>query len=238
MLPLADVRIVELSEGIAAPFCAKLLADLGARVLKIEPHPGLSGYSGDAARRAGPFPGDALHPEKSGLFLYTNTSRQSLVIDVDTPAGRARLLELLRNADAFITAMSPKLARQRRLTYAALTHTLPSLVVTSITPFGTYGPRASYKANDFIIGHVGGVTYPNAQEADDPEKLPSLQIPAHLCSFSGGMAGAVATLAALRSRQFDGRGQHVDVSMQEAVATNLRHDVAAYTYARQIPGRI
>ncbi len=231
MAGLSDLRIVDAGQGIAAPFCAKLLADLGADVIKVEPP------KGDAARRAGPFPGDVPHPEKSGLFLYVNTSKRGVTLNLDHAGGRALLLRLLECADVFLTDIPPRLARHRGFQPAALCKRFPRLIVVTITPFGAYGPHKDYLANDLVIAHAGGVTYPNAQAGGDPDRLPSLNIPACVPSFYGGLNAAVATLAALRSRRVNGGGQHVDVSLQECQTTNLRHDVAAYTFAGQVPVR-
>ena len=98
---LAGVRVVDLSQGIAGPYCTKLLADLGAEVIKVEPP------AGDYTRRLGPFPGDAPDPEKSGLFIHLNGNKKSVVLDIDTDDGRAALGKLLANADVLVESEMP-----------------------------------------------------------------------------------------------------------------------------------
>ena len=94
---LADLRVVELAEFISGPYCTKLLADLGAEVIKVEkPH------IGDISRKLGPFPGDVPHPEKSGLFLYLNTNKLGITLNINMATGREILKELLKDADVFV----------------------------------------------------------------------------------------------------------------------------------------
>jgi len=101
-----DIRVLELGEGVSAAFCAKLFADHGADVIKVEPP------VGDITRRWGPFPGDQPHPEKSGLFFFLNTNKRGVMLDVTTTEGHERLLQLLRWADVFVENNPPQYMRQ------------------------------------------------------------------------------------------------------------------------------
>ncbi|MBI3968469.1 MAG: CoA transferase, partial [Chloroflexi bacterium] len=131
---LADLRIVEWGELVSAAFCTKLLADLGAQVVKVEP-PG-----GDPARAYGPFPNDEPHPERSGLFLNLNTNKSGEVLDPNTGADHERIRELLRGADVLVTNY-PRLTVERAgLSYEQLRSDFPRLVYCHLTPFGLEGP--------------------------------------------------------------------------------------------------
>ena len=102
---LAGIRVVELSSGVAAPFCAKLFGDYGAEVIKVEPP------DGDVSLRWGPFPADNPHPEKSGLFFFLNTNKRGITLDVDAPEQRQHLLDLVSVADVFIEDNQPRRMR-------------------------------------------------------------------------------------------------------------------------------
>ena len=132
---LSHIRVVELCNLIAGPYCTKLLADLGAEVIKVE-RPGL----GDDARRRGPFLNDSPHPERSGLFQYLNTNKLGITLDVETTAGRDILRELVRQSDVLVEDHPPAVLEGLGLTYPQLSEANPRLVMTSITPFGQSGP--------------------------------------------------------------------------------------------------
>ncbi|MBF8267888.1 MAG: hypothetical protein HW388_1396 [Dehalococcoidia bacterium] len=132
---LSGLRVVELGGFIPAPYCTKLMADMGAEVIKIE-EPG----KGDPARRYGPFPKDDPHPERSLLFAYLNTNKQGITLDVKSPLGRKLFKELLRDADVLVESNPPRLMKKLGLDYKSLSGINPRLIVTSITPFGQTGP--------------------------------------------------------------------------------------------------
>src|SRR5512139_1151763 len=126
---LEGIRVIELGQSVSGPYCAKLFADYGADVVKVEP-PG-----GDTARRWGPFPADAAHLEKGGLFFFLNTNKRGVAIDVTTPRGRDLFLQLISHADVLIENNSPQQMRQWGLDYGALSAANPNLVMISITPY-------------------------------------------------------------------------------------------------------
>jgi len=146
---LQGARVVEWSQMVAGPYCAKLLADLGADTIKVEEP------KGDEARKRGPFLHDEVHPEKSLLFLYLNTNKRGVTLDVRTPPGREKFLELVRWADILIEDHLPQTLEELKLTYAELSKINPALVMTSITPFGQTGPYRNYKAYDLNVWHGG-----------------------------------------------------------------------------------
>jgi crotonobetainyl-CoA:carnitine CoA-transferase CaiB-like acyl-CoA transferase len=153
--PLTGYRILDLA-GPLGFHCTKLLADMGADVIKVEP-PG-----GDEARRIPPFKDDSPHPEKSLYFLHFNTNKRSITLDVEKPDGRAILLELAKKADVVIETYSPARREELGLGYQELSAGNPGLVHASITPFGETGPWRDYKANDMAGIALGNLLYPAA----------------------------------------------------------------------------
>ncbi len=222
---LDDVKIVEYAHFISGPYCAKLLADLGAEVIKIE-EPGV----GDEARRAEPFLNDIPHPERSGLFLYLNTNKLGITLDLKTAAGLKLLKELLKEADIFVENNSPSVAKELGIDYESLKEINPRLIVTSITPFGQTGPYRDYKATDLICCHMGGLGHNTPGSVQNAAEQPPLRPGGRQTDFVAGSTGAMATLFALFARQATGQGQHVDISEQEAIASFVRMEIAFYTY--------
>src|SRR5256885_13229634 len=134
---LDQLHVLEVGSGVAAAYGAKLLADLGAQVIKVEP-PG----RGDATRARGPFPGNVPHPEKSGLFLYLNANKRGITLDLARPRGREVLERLAACADLLVHDVHPREMAGRGLDYERLSAMHPALVMTSIAPFGLGGPPA------------------------------------------------------------------------------------------------
>jgi len=222
---LSDLKVIEWGEFISAPYCAKLLADLGAEVIKIEA-PGV----GDEARRFGPFPGDVPHPEKSGLFLYCNTNKLGITLDVRKATGKKILLTLIKEADIFIENHPPQEMEKLDLDFESLKKINPKLIMTSLTPFGQTGPHRNYKATDLVSFHMGGYGYHITGAVDDPNSDPPLKPRGHHANFAAGITGAAATLSAVFARKKTDRGQHVDISEQEAQVPFVFGNVANYTY--------
>jgi crotonobetainyl-CoA:carnitine CoA-transferase CaiB-like acyl-CoA transferase len=203
---------------VAAPYCGKLLADLGADVLKVE-EPRL----GDPARRRGPFPDDLPHPERSGLFLYLNTSKRGITLSLETEAGRRIFRKLVASADILIEDRTPGELERMGLGYPELSKLNPRLIVTSITPFGQSGPHRGYRSHHLNRYHSGGFSsFFYMLEGDE---RPPLKGGGYLGEYDGGLTAAVGTLAAVVSRRRTGRGQHLDVSNQEAMMCLERVDI-------------
>ena len=227
---LDDVRIIDLSQEIAGPFCTKLLADYGADVIKIEPPRG-----GDPARRWGPFKDDDPHPEKSGLFLYLNTNKRSVTLDIATPSGQRILRELVARADVLVEGFPPGTLAGWGLGYESLSRLNPRLVMTSITWFGQTGPYRDFKGSEIVLYAMGGEMYSTGIPDREPIKtaLTSSQVQA------GAMA-AVATLGALLLARAEGLGQHVDLSMMEALCGGIDRrapSLIGYQYTGEISPR-
>jgi len=216
---LAGLRVLELAENVAAPYCAKLFADLGAEVIKIE-RPG-----GDPSRRRGPFPDDQPHPERSALFLYLNTSKRSQVLDLGLESDRARFQSLADDADILIEDRGPGELDNLGLGFEVLAKRNPALIVCSITPFGQTGPNRHFKSRHLNLYHGAGHSSPFAVPKGD--RAPA-RAGGYLGEYDAGLTAAVGTLAAVYARENDGLGQHIDVSKQEAMMCLERVTIGRY----------
>src|SRR5437870_972035 len=143
MPPLAGVRVLDLTHYLAGPRCTKLLADFGADVIKVERPP-----SGDPARRLGPFYHDVPSPEASGTFLFLNTNKRSVTLDLKTDLGRDWLLRLAESADIVVESFRPGVMDSLGLGYQMLQARRPGLVMTSISNFGQTGPYRDLPASE------------------------------------------------------------------------------------------
>ncbi|MBI2867773.1 MAG: CoA transferase [Chloroflexi bacterium] len=208
---LAGIRVLDLCQMVAGPYCAKLLGDLGAEVTKIEP-PG----SGDMARQRAPFVGDQPHPDRSLLFLYVNTSKKGITLDVSKPGGM-KLLELLaKDTDILLHDYQPAQAAAVGLQYERFRAVNPALVMVALTPFGSTGPYKDFKAyplNTFHAGGEGYLTPAGAQYLDRPP----VRVGKYVGEYSAGLSATIAILGALYWQRITGQGQFVDVSKQEAL---------------------
>ena len=207
--PLEGLRIVEIASDIAGPYCAKLLADLGARVTKIEP-PG-----GDPLRAWGPFPGAVPHPERSGLFEYLNAGKQGVTLDLAAGAGLPALRALVEDADVLVESLPPGTLERWGLDGRALQAARPHLVVVRISSFGQSGPWRSREATPLTLQAASGwIT------SKDPDR-PPVQAGARIPEYIAGAYGALGALTALRVRSGHDRPTEVDVSTAESLLSTL-----------------
>jgi crotonobetainyl-CoA:carnitine CoA-transferase CaiB-like acyl-CoA transferase len=190
-------------------FCTKLLADFGADVIKVEPP------EGDAGRSRGPFPEDNPHPERSMYFLFYNTNKRSITLNLDSELGRSIFKRLAAKADVIVESFPVGYLKGLGLDYDSLRETNPGLVMASITPFGQNGPWKDYKGSDLIALASSG----HMQITGDPDGPPVRQANGQ-SHFPGAQYGAMAITAALYYRDvLSGTGQYVDVSLQESLIT-------------------
>ena len=224
---LGGVRVIEVGSQVSAPFCARLLADYGADVIKVET-PG----EGDEARRQGPFVGDDPHPEKSISFLYLNTNKRGVTLDLSTRTGQGILSRLVESADVLVENLPPAQSQALGLSSGFRGDIRPGLFVTSITPFGQSGPYRDLAATDIVTCALSGLMYHSGDSDREP-----LRSALNQSLYVAGIDAAVATLVALFQRLTTGKGQHVDVSVMECMATHLVQAVPYYNYMGAIKGR-
>ena len=237
---LEGVRVLDLTHYIAGPYCTKLLSGLGADVIKIE-HP----RRGDGARWLGPFasegaeipPGPPLSrfrsgggspPEDSAWFLYLNTAKQSLALDLKSPKGRKVALELAAKADILVENFAPGALDSLGLSYAELQDANPALVVTSISNFGQTGPYRDWKASELNLYALGGLMNITGEPDQEPlkEGMP-------LAQLGAGQNAFAATMAALMYAEETGEGQQIDVSIAEYATNILENALMQYSYSGQ-----
>jgi len=200
---LSPYRVLDLVQGTCL-IAGKMLADLGANVIKIE-KPG-----GDATRNIGPFYKDIPDPEKSLFWFAYNTNKRGITLDIETADGKELFKELAKKADLVIETFPPGYMDELRLGYSALSQLNPGIIVTSITPYGQTGPKAHYKSSE-LTSWASGVSL---DVSGDPDRPPvGFSFPHAF--LHGGAEGAAASLVALWHRELTGEGQHVDVSIQE-----------------------
>jgi len=223
--PLTGYRVLDLG-GPLSLHCTKLLADMGADVIKIEP-PG-----GDESRRVPPFKDDAPHSEKSLYFLHFNTNKRGITLDVEKPDGREILLELCKKADVLIETNRPSRAKELRLTYQDLSAVNPALIVASITPFGQSGPWKEYKANDMAGIGLGNLLYLAGEPGEPP-----LQPPGEIAYGMASTYGAFGIAVALYHRLESGKGQQIDVSMHECAGHIAGYFIPTFGYTGEKPAR-
>lgn len=223
---LDDIRVLDLA-GEAGAYCAKLLADLGADVIKVEP-PG-----GDATRHIGPFYHDEVDPEKSLYFFYMNTSKRSITLNIQTADGQALLKRLLPTADVLVESFPPGYMDGLGLGYQALSQINPRLIYVSITGFGLWGPHAHYKATDIVAVAMSGMMT-LAGFPDDPPNRPY----GNQAYYCASIQAATGVTMALFHRDRSGQGQLVEVSMQEALSMNQETAMQFWDIRREVRQRV
>lgn len=211
---LAGCRVLDLTNEIGL-FAGKVLGDYGADVIKIE-KPG-----GDSARNIGPFYGNTPDPEKSLFWFAMNTSKRGITLDIENRKGRDLFKRLAKTADIVIESFEPGYMAELGLGYADLREIKPDIILTSITPFGQTGPYASYRATDIVGCAMGGLVRILGELGHPPVRM-SCDPQAYL---HAGLQGALGSAMAYYHQQMTGEGQHVDVSMQDAVALTLMNVV-------------
>ena len=207
--PLSSCRVLDLTDEKGL-LCAKVLADLGADVIKVEP-PG-----GSSARTIGPFYNDIPHPEKSLSWFAYNANKRGITLNIECEDGREILKKLVATADIVIESFHPGYMKGLGLGYDDLCGIKSDIILTSITPFGQDGPYRDFQASDLVCWSMGGFAYLTG-DADRPP----VQVSFPQAYLTGANEASVATMVALYYREIAGEGQHVDVSIQASVAKNM-----------------
>lgn len=225
--PLAGIRVLDLSQWQQGPYATVLLSDLGADVIKVEPP------SGDSARRHGPFPGDIPHLERSGLFLFLNANKRSVVLDLEHEDGRESLRALVERADILVHNLPLADLERLGLQYESLSARNRQLVMVSVTVFGYDTPYRYWKGSALNATMASGISY----RIGDPDRAP-LWIPYCAADFQGGVHGAAAALLALRARRLTGEGQHAWLSIVEVLGVYLNGaNIPSFLFHGQLRAR-
>lgn len=228
---LEALNVIEVSHtGFVAAMTAKMLGDLGATVIKVEPP------EGDAARRRGPFRDGVADPEASGSFLYLNANKRSVTLDLKQADGRSELDALARQADLLVHDFQPAEMTRHGLDYDHFKALNPRLVMVSVTPFGTTGPYRDYAASDLTLYHGGGLGWLCPGKGTPLSHPPITPFGQHAYA-QGALHAAVAGLAACYSATDSGVGEHVDVSIQEVGTFFLGRTFSSHTYAGRTESR-
>jgi crotonobetainyl-CoA:carnitine CoA-transferase CaiB-like acyl-CoA transferase len=209
---LSDVTVLDLTRFIAGPSCTRLLAEMGARVIKIESAP-----DGDTARRISKF-----KHERSLYFVQQNRGKESVCVNLRDPRGLALVCELVARVDVVVENFRPGVMADIGLDYATLKRLKPDIILCSISTLGQSGPLAHLPGYDYIAQAYSGMTS-MIGEAGEPPPLPA----AAIGDVSTGVHGALAIVAALRHRDRTGRGDHLDVSILDAYYAY--HEISVHT---------
>jgi len=222
--PLEGITVLDLTRVLSGPYCTMLLADMGARVIKIE-QPG----KGDDTRGWGP---PFLNGE-SAYFLSVNRNKESVTIDFKHPEGRALLNRLVDRCDVLVENFRPGTLAKLGLDYASLSTRHPQLVYCSVSGFGQTGPRRQESGYDAVIQAEGGLmSITGAAEG------PPFRLGVAIADIVSGMFAAYGISLALLSRERSGRGQEVDIAMLDAVSALLTYQAGAYFASGHVPRRL
>jgi len=216
MFPLSDIKVVELSSFIAGPYCAKLLADWGAHVIKVEEPP-----LGDEARRSFLLAEESVQDKDSSLFLYLNTNKKSITLNLECQRGKAIFLKLVQDADILLESFPPGHMRSLGLSYKNLREVNPKLIVASISNFGQYGPYRDYEAAEISLQALSGMLLRMGKAR--PTKYGG-----YLVQHGAGLIAFIAILTSLLNKGDE--GQYLDLSLIEAGATGGILALLPYVY--------
>jgi crotonobetainyl-CoA:carnitine CoA-transferase CaiB-like acyl-CoA transferase len=238
MRPLDGITVLDLTRVLSGPYCTMLLADMGARVIKIE-QPG----KGDDTRAWGPpflrpiaqspHDGDPEYAGESAYFLSINRNKESVTLDFKKPEGRAILDRLIASADVLVENFRPGTLNKVGLDFQSLQATYPRLVYTSVSGFGQTGPRSHQPGYDAVMQGEGGL-----MSITGPKEGPSFRLGVAIADIVSGMFAAYGTSMALFARERTGRGQYVDVAMLDSVMALLTYQAGNFFASGRVPGRL
>jgi benzylsuccinate CoA-transferase BbsE subunit len=220
---LTGLKVLDLADQKAA-ICSKLLADMGAHVIKVEP-PG-----GDPSRMSGPFVDHRPDTEKSLSFFYNNCGKSGITLNIEHKEGKALFLELVKKNDVIVESFSPGHLDRLGLGFEKIQRLNPRIIMASVTGFGRTGPLKDHKTCDLVASAFGGQMF--ATGSCKPLKIYGEQ-----SSLTASLFAAIGILLALRNLRITGVGEHLDISIQEAVASTLDHILVQYFYQKIIVKR-
>jgi CoA:oxalate CoA-transferase len=233
--PLEGIRVLDLTRILSGPFCAMVLGDLGADVIKVE-----QPISGDPARGNGPFLPDPNGPGPDGeentystYFMSINRSKRSVALDLAEPRGRELFLELVKTADVVLENFRPGAIQRLGLDYSAINAANPRVVMASISGFGQTGPYASRPALDVIVQGMGGMLSITGEPGGGPVRPGS-----SIGDITAALFTAIGVLSALHERERSGLGQFIDIGMMDCQVAILENAFMRYFTLGQVPARL
>ena len=216
---LSDLRVVDLTHFIAGPYATKLLGDMGADIVKVEPP------WGEGGRKLGPR--RAGVEDRGGLFAFLNLNKRGVTLNLQHERGRELLASLLDDADLLIESFAPGTLAALGIAPDELIPKFPKLSVISISNFGQDGPERDGKLNDLVLFARGGWTFPVGEPGREP-----LTPPGSLAQYVAALYGAVAAMQAIAARDLGlGHGQHIDVSILEATVATMIYETVTFQYS-------
>ncbi|MDW5441344.1 CaiB/BaiF CoA-transferase family protein [Polaromonas sp. SM01] len=221
--PLRGITVVDLTRVLAGPFCTQMLADLGARVIKVE-QPG----QGDDARQIGPFVDG-----QSAYFMSVNRNKESIALDLKAPADRQVFEALLEGADVLVENFRPGTMEKLGYDWEMLHRRYPRLVFTSVSGFGQTGPYRTLPAYDMVVQAMSGIM----SVTGAPDGAPA-RVGVSIGDMGAGLYAVIGTQSALLKRERSGLGERVDVSMLDCQVALLENPIARYSASGQVPGPI
>ena len=224
MRPLDGITVLDLTRVLSGPYCTMLLADMGARVVKVE-QPG----KGDDTRAWGP----PFLEGESAYFLSINRNKESVTLDFKKPEGRAILDRLIAKSDVLVENFRPGTLDKLGLDFNALSAQQPRLVYCSVSGFGHTGPRRHQPGYDAVMQGEGGL-----MSVTGPAEGPSVRLGVAIADIASGMFSAYGTAMALFARERTGRGQAVDVAMLDSVIALLTYQAGNFFASGRIPVRL
>jgi crotonobetainyl-CoA:carnitine CoA-transferase CaiB-like acyl-CoA transferase len=220
---LSGYKVLDVTHYMAGPYCTRLLAGYGAEVIKVE-KPG----TGDGARRLGPFVGDDPHIEKSELFLFLNTGKKSITLNLKKPTGIEIFKRLVKEADILVENFEPRVMPSLGLGYDTLSEINPKLVMTSISNFGQTGPYRDYKAAEIVEYALSGLMKMTGETNRELD----------VAQFTGGQAAVTPMLAAVYAAQSKNKGRHVDISIMDYCVGVAEWQIGLYDTINHITPRM
>ena len=223
--PLHNIRVIDLTEALAGPYCGMMLGDLGADVIKVE-----RPQQGDQARRYGP----PFVAGESPYFMSLNRNKRSLTLDIQTAEGQKILRQLLLSADIFLLNM-PRQASWKKygIDYETISAENPAIIYAAISGYGHTGPKAGAPGYDVIAQAEAGTMSLTGEPDGQPMRFPT-----PMADMTTGLYAVIGILAALQARSQNGRGQLLDLSLVESQATWLTNLVPGYFLTGQPPTRL
>ena len=225
--PLDGIKVLDFSQGISGGIATKMLAVMGAEVIKIE-----SPQSGDISRSRGPFIDNIPHPEKSGQFLYLNMNKKGITLSLDNETGIDIATQLIEWADIIVENFLPGKMDEWGIGYSAIEQINSAKILVSLSPFGQTGPYKSYRGNDITAQSLGGLAFVTG----DPSREP-LQIGGEPAEYFCGLSGFSGALVASTYKEISGVGQHVDVSAQAGIGVAQMYSGLSYILTGKERGR-